>query len=251
MNFFKRIKLFFLNLKDQKIEGYICTDESSIYWAKIDAAKEEAAAQLEKNGNPEEPVTPNYAVDMNGDPILDNNTEVIKKFGVIAIKFKIPFLDKRNHWVDCYFIPKQAQEDLFFLNKLIRNIPMIAIFRRRRFIGFPKSQYEVIELWSSNAYREIQWEQNQYSWEEDWAITQEEELRAQEVAKKRADQLAKKAAEKEAKRQERERIKQEKKLEMQLEREAKKLGISVEKLKKQKEKEAKQAASAEETVDEA
>lgn len=197
MSFFTRIKIWFLNLRKQKVDGYICTYEGSV----------------------REP---------------DHNTEVIKRYGVLAIRFTIPWLDAKNHWVDCYFIPKQAQEDLFFLTKLIRNIPMTAIFKRRKMIGFPKPMYDVIELWSSTCYKEIKNELFVEANEMDEALTLQEEERAIEVARKHAEKVAKKEAAKEAKRLEREKIKEAKLLEKQLEKEAKKLGISVEKLKKQK-----------------
>lgn len=211
MSFSDKIRIFFLNFISQKIDGYICTNEAS------------------KRGE------------------KDINTMVIEKYNVAAIKFTIPFLDQETHWTECYFIPKQAQEDLFFLSKLVRNMPIVGIFKKRRLIGFKKNQYDLIELWSQQAFKEIKKELFIEDIQEDMELTKLEHQRAEEVAKKQAAKLAKKAAEKEAKRLEREKLKAEKEAEKKLEKEAKKLGISVAKLKKQKEAEAAESGSATET----
>lgn len=200
MQLFDKIKFFFMGFIKQKVDGYICT--------------------FEQNHRD-----------------YDNNTEVINKYNVAAIKFNIPFLDKENHWIECYFIPKQAQQDLFFLSRLVRTLPIVGIFKKRKFIGFEKDQYDLIELWSQSSFREIRDELYQEAHQADIDMTLQEEERARIAAQKHAEKLAKKAAIKEQKRLEKEKIKQEKLAEKQLEKEAKKLGITVEQLKKKKEKE--------------
>ncbi len=206
MGFFSRIRIFFLNFISQKIDGYICTNEED--------ARE-----------------------------ICTNSGVIDKYNVAAIKFEIPFLDSENHWVSCYFIPKQAQEDLYFLSKLKRNMPVTGIFKKRKLEGFAKDDYDLIELWSSDAYKEIRDEMYLEAQEADALLTKSEEERALKAAQKHAEKLAKREAAKEAKRQEREAAKAAKLEEKKLEKEAKKLGISVSELKKRKGDEGKEEST--------
>ncbi len=208
MNFFDKIRTFFLNFISQKIEGYICTNEEN--------ARETCI-----------------------------NSGVIDKYNVAAIKFEIPFLDAENHWVECYFIPKQAQEDLYFLSKLKRNMPVTAIFKKRKLEGFKKEDYDLIELWALDAHKEIRDEMFLEAQEADALLTKSEEERALKAAQKHAEKLAKREAAKEAKRQEREAAKAAKLEEKKLEKEAKKLGITVAQLKKQKEEAGESSGEAE------
>ncbi len=113
-------------------------------------------------------------------------------------------------------------------------MPLTAIFKKRKLEGFRKEDYDLIELWSSDAHKEIRDEMFLEAQEADALLTKSEEERALKAAQKHAEKLAKREAAKEAKRQEREAAKAAKLEEKKLEKEAKKLGISVAQLKKQK-----------------
>ncbi len=184
MNIFKKIINWFRDLFNQEVEGYICPREDD---------------------NP-------HAL----------NEKTLYKFNVKKIKFNIPFLDPSTHWCELYFIPKMNQEDLDFLSRLNRILPITCIFKRRILQGFKRKDFDIVEIWSRNVFDEIKNENLQKSIaieEENMRIEQE---KAAEVAAKVEAQRKAKEEEKEAKRLEKERLKQEAKLAKQEEREAKK-----------------------------
>lgn len=184
MNIFRKLINWYRDLFNQEVEGYIC---------------------------PRDDYNP-HAI----------NEKTLHKFNVKHIKFNIPFLDPKSHWCELYFIPKVNQEDLDFLPRLVRVLPITCVFKKRILQGFKRKDFDIVEIWSRNVFDEIKNENLQKSIlieEEQMKIEQE---KAAEVAAKVEAQRKAKEEEKEAKRLEKERLKAEAKAAKQAEREAKK-----------------------------
>ncbi len=196
MNIFKKIVTWWKGLFNQEVEGYVCPREDN---------------------NP-------HAI----------NEKILYKFNVKKIKFNIPFLDPQNHWCELYFIPKMSQQDLDFLPRLVRVLPITCIFKKRILQGFKRKDFDLIEIWSRNAYDEIKNEalQSALVYEEEQMKIEQE--KAAEVAAKVEAQRKAKEEEKERKREEKERLKAEAKAAKLAEKEAKKQAKEKEKENKNK-----------------
>ncbi len=145
----------------------------------------------------------------------DDNSEVIRRKMVNAIRLNLIFLidtKEVTYWKSVYFIPRDYQVNLSFLNKLDMAFPVEATFKDRSFEGFKKYQIDNIKIWSEFLFQQLQDKIELKAAEIEKLKMAAERKRAQELNEKFAQELAEKEAAKAAKALEKEQAKFEAKM---------------------------------------